>query len=284
MNKFSILLIASLCLIALQRSSEVNLSRIIPHPIGVNVHFLAPAQGEMEMLKNMSVTYIRMDFIWAEVERSKGQYNFQNYDIFMSNCFKYGLIPYMIFDYTNEFYDQNLSPYTDEGREGFANFALAAVTRYKGKNVIWEIYNEPNLNQFWKPAKNVTNYCKLAHKVLDTIKTRYPGEIVVGPASSGIDMTFLEEVFKSGLLEKFDAISVHPYGNTPPEEAAHKYDELRKLMKQYGTAKDILSGEWGFHTVKHSEKEQAEFISRQWATNTMKDIPISIWYDFHDGS
>jgi len=287
MRKSYILLFEFFWLIALIEAEIIknaNFSREIPQPLGVNVHFTVAPAGEMEMLQNMGVKHMRMDTFWSNIEYTKGQYDFSQYDIFIANCLKYGVVPYMIIDYVNSFYDQGLAPFTDQGRDAFMNFAVAIVTRYKGKGIIWEIYNEPNLDQFWLPKKNVTNYCKLANKVVDAIKTRYPGEIVVGPATSGVDMNFLEEVFKSGLLHKLDAISVHPYGSDPPEEAIHKYDDLRLLMKQYGEPdKDILSGEWGFHTAQHTEKEQAQLIGRQWAVNAMKDIPISIWYDWHDG-
>mgnify|MGYP003878656553 CR=1 FL=1 len=38
----------------------------------------------------------------------------------------------------------------------FARYAVATVSRYAGRGVIWEIQNEPN-GGFW-PNPNATNY------------------------------------------------------------------------------------------------------------------------------
>src|SRR5436190_189141 len=86
---------------------------------------------------------------------------------------------------------RGLAPHTDEGRHAFATWAAAGVTHFKGRGVLWEMYNEPNISQFWKPKANVDDYIKLAIETGKAIKHAAPDELFIGPACSTMDFKFL---------------------------------------------------------------------------------------------
>ncbi len=50
-----------------------------------------------------------------------------------------------ILDYGNDLYGGGNAHHFDAGRAAFARFAAAAARHYRGKGIIWEIWNEPNL-------------------------------------------------------------------------------------------------------------------------------------------
>ena len=52
------------------------------------------------------------------------------------------------------------------------------------------------------------------------VRAADPGACIVGPTTSGFDWNFIEAVFKSGLLEYLNGVSVHPYRGKPPETAS----------------------------------------------------------------
>ena len=115
---------------------------------------------------------------------------------------------------------------------------------------------------------------------------------IVGPATSTFPWDFLESVFKSGILEYLDAVSVHPYRppSRSPERAAAEYKRLRALIDTYAPegkkGMPILSGEWGYssNTKGVSLDQQANFIARQQLANLLSGVPLSIWYDWkNDG-
>jgi hypothetical protein len=147
------------------------------------------------------------------------------------------------------------------------------------------MYNEPNIG-FWKPKPDVKQYVKLAIEVGKALREATPDELYIGPASSTIDMPFLEECFRSGLLEYWSAVSVHPYRESGPETAADEYARLRKMIEQYAPKNKnipIFSGEWGYTSCNNlDEAAQGKLLPRQWLTNLMCDVPLSIWYDWHD--
>jgi polysaccharide biosynthesis protein PslG len=106
---------------------------------------------------------------------------------------------------------------------------LAALKHFQGHALLWEMWNEPNIKQFWMPAPNAVDYSKLAIEVGKAIRSAAPQERYIGPATSRIDMPFLEVCFKAGLLKYWDAVSVHPYrrAKQDPESTAEEYAKLR---------------------------------------------------------
>jgi hypothetical protein len=233
--------------------------------------------------------FVRMDFFWQATEPRKGEYDWADYDAFTAELERHGLRPYFIFDYSNPLYEQNdASPRHFESIAAFARWAAAAAEHFRGRGVVWEIWNEPNIS-FWQPRPDVAQYTALALATARAVRAADPQACIVGPTTSGFDWSFLEAVFKSGLLEYLDGVSVHPYRGKPPETAAGDYERLRGLIARYaptGKTIPIVSGEWGYSTCTKgvSPERQAEYIVRQQLSNLLNGVPLSIWYDWkNDG-
>ncbi len=253
--------------------------------LGVNIHFTSPQPGEAAMLAASGVRWVRMDLTWRNTERQPGQYDFSAYDTLLNALKPYGIRTLFTMDYGNALYDQGLAPYDDAGRLAFTNWATAAFQHFQGQGILWELWNEPNIARFWTPAPDVQNYIQLALDVGKALRSVAPGETFIGPATSTIDFAFLQACFQGGLLNYFDAVSVHPYRSTGPETAAADYATLRQLIDQYappGKVIPILSGEWGYSAVGRGDPLQGALLAREWLTNLANDIPLSIWYDWHD--
>eukprot|EP00039_Didymoeca_costata_P008441 m.112119 g.112119 ORF g.112119 m.112119 type:complete len:490 (+) comp14082_c0_seq1:99-1568(+) len=264
---------------------------------GVNIHYRVEQAGETAMLaKGFSIA--RMDTNWGAIESVKGEYNFTDMEILITTLLAHDVTPYLILDYGNPLYDNGLSPYSEEGRSAFTNFSIAMMTRFSGKDIIWEIWNEPN-GGFWKPVANATAYAALAVAV-GKAKQSNPNtknEFLVGPAADPgwMDDTpgHWMDVVLSQALQYFDAVSVHPYRSKPPETVVQDYDNLTKLMKKYGD-KPLISGEWGYSTCvtpceppnftgNTSDYQQAKYLVRQALINWLYGVKYTIWYDWRNG-
>jgi hypothetical protein len=259
---------------------------VLPDGLGVNIHFTEPRPGEMKMLAAAGFRWVRMDLGWSGTERVAGQYDFGRYDTLLEALKPHGIRALLILDYSNKLYDQGLSPHSPEGRAAFARWAAAAVKHFRGRGILWEMYNEPNI-QFWKPKPNVEHYVKLALEVGRAMRAAAPEELYIGPGTSQIDMEFLEACFQAGLLEYWCGVSVHPYRQKDPETAAAEFLALRRLIERYaprGKKVAILSGEWGYSTAwrRFDESRQGRYLPRQWLVNVSNNVPLSIWYDWHD--
>lgn len=259
---------------------------IVPQGLGVNIHFTDPRPGEMEMLAAAGFRWVRMDFTWQATERKPGEYDFRAYERLLKALEAHRIRALFILDYGNPLYDQGMAPHTDEGRRAFARWAAAAARHFRNRGILWEMWNEPNIF-FWRPKPNVQQYIKLAREVGQTLRQAEPQEMYIGPATSQIDLPFLEACFQAGLLEYWTAVSVHPYRQQPPETVAQEYQRLRALIDRYapkGKQVPILSGEWGYSAAwkNYDEQRQGRYLPRQFLTNLACGVPLSIWYDWHD--
>lgn len=259
---------------------------VVPDGLGVNIHLTTPRPGEMKLLADAGFKFIRMDLSWGATERKKGEYDFSAYDRLIESLAPHKIRALFILDYSNKNYDNGLSPFSDEGRAAFAAWSAAAAKHFAGKGILWEMYNEPNIH-FWKPKPNVEHYTKLALAVGKALRQAAPDELYVGPATSQIDLKFLEDCFKAGCLEYWDAVTVHPYRQKDPETVNEEYRNLRLLIAKYapkGKTIPILSGEWGYSAAwgKFDEVRQGKYLPRQFLVNLYNQVPVSIWYDWHD--
>jgi hypothetical protein len=271
----------------------------IPQGLGVNIHFTDPQPGEVKMIAAAGFRWVRMDFKWDETEREPGQYDFSDYDRLLSALDESKIHALFILDYGNPLYDKGAPPRTAEARQAFARWAVAAAKHFSNRGVVWEVYNEPNHDQFWPPRPNANEYVELVLAVGRAFRSEVPGEKLIGPAVSEMDFAFIETCFKAGLLDYWSAVSVHPYLRSDPEDVAVEYCRLRKLIEQYSgryrTASGsdrvnqtrdipIISGEWGYSSAWRgmNEEKQGALFAREMLTNVANEIPISIWYDWRD--
>jgi hypothetical protein len=276
---------------------------VIPDCLGVNIHFTDPKPGELEMLAAAGFKWVRMDFGWGGTERKKGEYDFSAYDHLVAALDKFKIRAVFILDYGNPLYADpgDSSPFTSrantpEFREAFGKWAVAAVQHFKGRGYLWEMWNEPN-GGFWKSPDKTGDYIALAKSTGEALRQAGllgpKGEAFIGPATSTIDLPYLEACFQAGLLDYWDAVSVHPYRQNAPETVEEEYRSVRMLIRKYGP-KDkvipIISGEWGYSSAWPGMgkdeaariEQQGKYLPREFLTNIANDVALSIWYDWHE--
>jgi len=255
--------------------------------MGVNIHFTDAEPGALEMLSQAGFRWVRMDLFWAGTEKARGVYDFSAYDRLLASLDKFHIRAVLILDYTNPLYDDNKPTCSDEGRAAFARWAAAAVTHFKGRGVIWEIWNEPNGGWFWKPKANADDYAKLALVVGRAIKQAAPDEIVVGPALAGAKLDFVEVSAKAGAMAYWSGLTIHPYCRTGPETYGPAYDQTRQFIKKYaapGQSIDVMCGESGYTTAWKGidDATHGRYLARLMLFDTASGVPLTIWYDWHD--
>ena len=230
-----------------------------PHPslptpgrtegLGVNIHFTDPRPGEMEMLADGWLSLgshgfrlgchrtrarpLRLLGVRTAVSRTRSTSN-----------------PSLVHPGLQQLVVRSRSIRCHRGRPaGLRALGGRRGQAFQGHGILWEIWNEPNIHGFWKPEPNVEHYTAMALAAARAIRDVAPGEAIIGPATSTIDLEFLEGCFKAGLLEWWDAVSVHPYRRAAPETAAGEYHRLRQSDCTIRTGRQIdphFSGEWGY--------------------------------------
>lgn len=291
-----------LLLLSAQANAQPVILQPIPNGIGVNIHFVKGREKELDMIAEAGFKVIRMDFIWSDIEKVKGQYDFAAYDELTANLEKRGIRPYYILDYSNSLYENEIetkdnqgnikkspiSPQRAQSVVAFSNWAAASAKHFKGHNIIWEIWNEPNIF-FWQPKPDSDQYIKLVKETMSAIRKVDPDSTIVAPAMAGFNWDFIGKVLADPyIISAIDGISVHPYSQPSPEYVRENYDHLKDMIKKASPKKamPIISGEWGYTTADKAitPDEQAKFFAREMLVNAEYNIPISIWYDWQNGN
>ncbi|WP_171641976.1 OmpL47-type beta-barrel domain-containing protein [Paenibacillus phytorum] len=266
-------------------------------PFGVSTHLARTSTGwtpELStLLKRAGSKNFRDEITWVDVENEKGKYQKPpGRDAFMRKTQQDGLKPFITFDFTNPFYDQDSTPYSDEGRQGFANYGKALLDLY-GNQMEWvEVYNEFNGgfgDRGNGPADSRPDYYfKLLKKTYETVKAARPDVTVVGMASN-VDIKWMEEVFKLGGLQYMDVVSIHPYNRTS-DGMLQDILAAKSLIRTYnqGQDKPIWITEIGWKTNIGAtgvvEKTQADYLVRAYVQALSAGVEKIFWYDLmNDG-
>ncbi|GAB4325614.1 MAG: hypothetical protein Kow0059_21730 [Candidatus Sumerlaeia bacterium] len=247
----------------------------------------------LERMEHGGIRWARFDLCWwGLAEYSPGQFNFVNppdwpswnTDAAIDAMRARGIEPFPILCYGNRFYDNNQGPFSDSGRAAFAEYCYQAALRYRDKVTVWEVWNEPNQEFFWGRPPDPADYARLVIAAAPRIREANPDAVVVGGATSGVDLAFLRTAFDYGLLDAVDVISVHPYRIAPPESADAELAALRdEIARRTSRPIAVWSGEWGYNTwwSEVTPLGQAKCLSRMMINNYSQGIGLSIWFSTH---
>ena len=291
----TLLMTLSLVILSVSAAGAVDLglpAAGVPGGLGVNIHFtdaVANARS-LDMIQAAGVKFVRADFIWDNIEYSSpGQYNFKNQDSLVNACAARGMrVLFVLNDYGSPFYGND--PTSPTWRQAFTKFAATAAGRYKGNNVLWEMFNEPNGGLFPGGSTNPTVYMNVVKQAVPAMRAADSKATIIGPALGygGMDTAYLTTCAKQGLFDLVDAISVHPYGESNPEAYFQNvYTTNRTLINTYhpSGAIPIVCSEVGWSATKVSPQTQGDYLARMNLVNLSQGIPLSIWYDWkNDGT
>jgi hypothetical protein len=267
---------------------------------GVNAHFFRPSDGaplmsqrDLDFIQGAGFCRVRMDLLWSQVEKTPGVFNFQRYDAVIDNLLRRGIRPMVILGLGNPLYSSDGSIQSPSARVAFERYAREVVRHYQGQGLLYELVNEPNHPDFWKPTPDPKAYMAMTGELLPQLRTLDSSAHFVAPSTAGAPPDYLETCFRSGLLNWVDGVTIHPYQTyykTPPykrnpEAVAHEMQETRVLIDRYappGKHIPILLGEWGYSSIptEVDEKTQARYMARQFLLGLLYGCPVNIWYDW----
>ncbi len=205
-------------------------------------------------LANLGVKWARCQTGWCRCETRPGHYDFTWLDEVVDNLLKIGIQPWFCLSYGNRLYIPQADEtavgwvpiYSEEASAAWVRFTRAIARHFAKRVRHWEIWNEPNISHFWKPAKpNPADYVKLVALTGPVIREAVPSAVIIGGALAGMPTGFLRECLEAGLASLVDKISYHPYRPVPEAGYAAQVATFRTLLAEHGPHLALWQGENG---------------------------------------
>ena len=253
------------------------------------------------LMKEAGVGFVRMDFLWSDIEPEPGKFNFEKYDYIVEILHKnnikiLGLLQYST-DWASSCKKWNCAP---SDFKLFVNYAVKVTQRYKGKVKYWEAWNEPDSPTYWATQDGLKSYCALLREVYSAVKKVDPNcKILNGGLANGASS--INHLYDNGAKDYFDILNIHIFENplNPNAlKAVTAYPKLAyKIMSRNGDArKKLWITEIGCPGVMQGqrvenwwigrnpeERQQAEWLKKIF-TELIKDKNVEkiFWAFFRD--
>ncbi len=224
-------------------------------------------QKVISLMKEAGVGWVRMDFVWDDIEPAQGNFDFAKYDTIVELVTKNGINILGILDYTAGWASscgQWNCPPSDNAL--FVNYAVKVIGRYKDKIKYWEVWNEPDSRTYWSEQDGLKSYCLLLKDVYKAAKMVDPDcKILNGGFAKG--NTSVNHLYDNGAKDYFDIMNIHifesPFNSGSDKRIVAIPKLTYKIMKRNGDGhKPIWITEIGCPGVKRGTKVDGWWIGR----------------------
>ncbi len=264
-----------------------------------------------DAMKDLGVKTIRIDIDWDIVEVKMGSFDFSYYDNFVKNGHDNNIEILAILTQSPGWASSGVRDavfYPPKNLKDYTNFVGKVVARYKVNGEFsrqqgwsdgygikyWEIWNEPNLQHFWRPKPNVNDYVEMLYQTNNVIRQIDENAIILNGGLSrdiknpDLDLAgWLDQIYKLGAKDCFDIVNIHPYTfGGPPSLLKNYIQPVRDVMNKYNDNKQIWATEFGYTTGASgwvSEDKQAEYLKQAYQELDKGYFDALFWFDLRDG-
>jgi hypothetical protein len=227
---------------------------------------------------------------WPDLEPNKGQWQFERLDNYVALAQQHGTGLLLPLGMTPPWAGvRPLTTAEPRDLQDWRNYVRTVVTRYKGRIQAYEIWNEPNLSDFW--TGNVDQMLALAKEASAIIHSADPQAIVVSPsATAEYGIPWLVEFLRKGGGQFVDVIGYHFYvsPNTKlPEEMLPVIQRVRQVISENGLGhKPLWNTETGWLAPAQfaSEEDAASFLARAFILGWAAGLQRFYWYAWDNRS
>ncbi len=262
----------SILLLLLSVFYSLSFSQDSSSPYGINAH--VPDSQVIKMINEAGIKWIRVDFEWNKIEPLNNQFKWQKIDDVVNTARAKGICILANMSGTPSWANNGKAKNVPPVKKAYwKNFVKQTVKRYKKKIKYWEMWNEPNLSEFW--TGSVEEYLDLILiPGAEAAKTIDPGCKIVGPDLAHLHSKdskwniWLRKIIRYGGKENLDVISHHIYDNDGPLDIINKLEwdqaplipSVIKVLQEEGVSdKPFWITETGWDTDEVGENIQSDY-------------------------
>ncbi len=229
----------------------------------------------LAFVKGAGVTAIRQHFPWREIESTRGNLNWANWDRIVAGAGAAGLQIVAVLDtapaWAQRDYERDLPDAPPNNFADYANFVAEFARRYGSQIHYYEVWDEPNIHPSWgRRNADPAEYGRLLHLAATAIRANDAhAKIVLAGVGMNLEtqrphpdyseILFLRGLYEAGAQNDFDIVAAKPFGMwTGPEDRRvsssvlnfSRVILLRDEMKQHGdVGKPLWAVEMGWNAL-----------------------------------
>ncbi len=206
----------------------------------------------------LGAKWARVQTGWSRCETSPGVQDFAWLDSVVDGLRAVGVRPFFSLTFGNKLHMPDAPHesavghvplyYGDRVKAAWLAHVRALAAHFRGRVDHWEVWNEPNIPQFWQPRPPCArDYAELVRITADAVRSVIPEALIIGGAMSKLDPGYLEEALQAGMAGVIDVFSFHPYQLVPEHNLRNMHDLVRRLLDRHGRGRRIAiwQGETG---------------------------------------
>jgi len=251
--------------------------------LGVATNFRKPEQHDWiySSLSSAKIKWVRLDLPWIQIEPSPGIFDFSYYDDVLDQLENRGISALLILDYGHPIYTNcdlptgcKNPPRTEEEIEAFTRYAKKAAEHYLGRDIAFEVWNEPDLSHYWPPASDVNEYFTLLSATVPEIRKVNPDVKIFSGAIYQCSNPFYDDLIQLGGINLVDGVAANIY-----TQYIYQWPGRYQECKSYLDANmmeipPIWNTEWSYHSPEN--------IASQYLTQWYLGLERSFYYSLID--
>lgn len=267
-----------------------------------------PTDGQKQIATLGSVRLWDDNAKWAQIETSKGVYDWTSLDNHISSIqAQHADVLYTIGNTPQ--WAGSIPPKSPCGKQGpyscsspkdvntdgtgadayFSDFITALVTRYKGQIAFYELWNEPDCTCYWSGTN--AQIVRMGQDAAAIIRSIDPNARILSPSAHGPSMaTWFDGYVAAGGAANFDIVNAHLRGNgstnSSPEAFLTMYaDVTAETAKRNLTNLPVWDDEHGIKQGQLSDPDElAGYVARSIALRAGVGIQRQYVYTWDQGS
>ena len=298
---------------------------------GVQAHLLwsdvslAEIRGELDRAKLAGARHVRVDVGWstlqpdrrgklnhaylARIDRVVREANRRDlsliFTFWTTPCWASAAPDRLKQDCRGSWWERGVERYPPRRASDYADALALLVRRYRGRVDAWEVWNEPNLDDFLVSNRRAADYARLLRAAYPAAKRAHRGTTVLGGSLATADFRFTQALFRHGVRNRFDAWSIHPYSHdrSPLDAGEPRWRNtsfvrgiplVRRVLERNRDAEPLWLTEvgWSTCTVRNhpdpwencvSETNQARYLTlayelmQRWGY-----VDVGIWFNLEN--
>jgi polysaccharide biosynthesis protein PslG len=232
-------------------------------PVGVATHpwvlTASNSHQAWQAVRALHTRVMRVDASWTQVEGQQGSFDWSSLDSVVSAAQRNHVRLILAVHATPAWANGGLGPTAPPTSAAtFAGFARALAARYRGNDIVYEIWNEENAPFGWGGSVQPARYAALLEAASTAIHgADHTSTVLVGGLAQsrahGVirAVQFLHDLYALGAGKAFDGVAYHPYAKfsalAPGAALVRQIPLLRGAMVRAGDGhKDIWVTEFGY--------------------------------------